>query len=109
MRCVHFPVRFVSNPRNENERLRDETLKTVIRHNEQWRYGFLGLLLDAFAESRGAVLEMPPDVRDFTGKYMMENNPVGAWLRNYYEITNNRSDVVQRTELFKAFIQDKRN
>lgn len=106
MRCVHFPVRFVSNPRNENERLRDETLKTIIRHDEQWRYGFLGLLLDAFAESRGTVLEMPPDVKDFTGKYMMENNPVGAWLRNYYEITNNRSDVVQKTELFRAFIQD---
>jgi hypothetical protein len=36
----------------------------------------------------------------------LENNPVGAWLRDYYDITGRRDDIVQKTELYKAFLED---
>jgi P4 family phage/plasmid primase-like protien len=106
MRCVHFPTRFVTNPRTENEQLRDETLKTSIRDDERWRYGLLGLLLEEFENIRGKSLAMPNDVKEFTDKYMLANNPVGSWLIQYYEITNNREDIIQKTELYKTFLED---
>ena len=37
---------------------------------------------------------------------MLENNPVGAWLRQNYEMTGNREDCIQKTELYQAFLQD---
>lgn len=69
IRCVHFPIRFVSKPCANNEKLPDE-------------------------------------IAEFTRAYMLENNPVGAWLQEKYEITNSKADIVQRTDLFNAFITD---
>jgi phage/plasmid-associated DNA primase len=106
MRCVHFHTRFVFHPRVENEKLRDETLKGCIRNDEKWRYGFLGLLLEEFERVKGGRLEMPDKVKEFTEKYMLANNPVGAWLRKYYEVTGNREDIVQKTALYRAFLDD---
>ncbi len=37
---------------------------------------------------------------------MLENNPVGAWLRQNYDITGNREDCIQKTELYQTFLQD---
>lgn len=106
MRCVHFPTRFVYHPRADNEQLRDDTLGQQFKTNEQWRFGLLGLLLDIAEEKQGVLLEMPEEVREFTDNYMLENNPVGAWLRQYYTITGRRDDTIQKTELYKAFLTD---
>ena len=106
MRCVHFPTRFVYNPRAENEEKRDDTLTQQFRLDESWKYGLLGLLVDAMRELGLNALEMPDEVKEFTEAYMLENNPVGAWLRQNYEITGNREDCIQKTELYQAFLQD---
>jgi P4 family phage/plasmid primase-like protien len=105
-RCVHFPTRFVINPRNENEEKRDDFLKEKIVKDESWKYGLLGLLIDALKSLQGKTLEMPKEVEEFTEKYLLENNPVGAWIKKYYERTNNRNDIIQRTDLYNQFIQD---
>jgi P4 family phage/plasmid primase-like protien len=106
MRCVHFPTRFVHNPRNENERYRDDTLKDKIKTDPVWRYGLLGLLIDASKTMKGKKLEMPQEVQEFTDAYMLENNPVGAWLREHYELTGHREDIVQKTELYNTFLEE---
>jgi P4 family phage/plasmid primase-like protien len=106
MRCVHFPTRFVYNPRTENEEKRDDTLTQQFRCDEGWKYGLLGLLIDSMKGLGKAALEMPQAVKEFTEAYMLENNPVGAWLRQNYEITGNRNDCIQKTELYQAFLQD---
>ena len=49
---------------------------------------------------------MPEEVIRFTEKYLLENNPVGSWLKTYYDKTGNRDDIVQRTELYKQFQED---
>lgn len=105
-RCVHFPTRFVVNPRNENEEKRDEFLKEKIVKDESWKYGLLGLLIDSLKSLQNNTLEMPKEVEEFTEKYLLENNPVGAWIKKYYERTDNRNDIIQRTELYNQFIQD---
>jgi P4 family phage/plasmid primase-like protien len=106
MRCVHFPTRFVSTPRSENECLKDETIKEKIMKDETWKFGLLGLLLDAAKELKGKRLDMPSNVSEFTDKYLLENNPVGAWLKKYYEMTGNRKDIIQKTKLYNSFLQD---
>jgi P4 family phage/plasmid primase-like protien len=106
MRCVHFPTRFVYNPRADNEEKRDDTLTQQFRLDESWKYGLLGLLIDAMKELGSKALEMPEEVKEFTEAYMLENNPVGAWLRQNYDITGNREDCIQKTELYQAFLQD---
>ena len=90
-------------PCAENEALRDDTLSRRFREEEGWCYGMLGLLLDAYSADP---LEMPREVKEFTEGYMLENNPVGAWLRQHYSITEKREDVVQKTDLYRAFIAD---
>jgi P4 family phage/plasmid primase-like protien len=102
MRCVHFPTRFVYSPQADNEELRDDSLCERFKVEEGWRYGLLGLLLDAAKDK----LDMPDEVRACTDAYMMENNPVGAWLQEWYDITGRRDDMIQKTELFKAFLDD---
>jgi len=106
MRCVHFPTRFVYSPRAENEELRDDTLSYQFKTDERWKYGLLGLLLDAAFINSNTKLDMPIDVREFTDAYMLENNPVGAWLRAYYDITGRRDDVIQKTEFYQSFLTD---
>ena len=69
-----------------------------------WRFGLLGLLLDA-ARNTGKLV-MPEEVRECTDTYMLENNPVGAWLRQHYDMTGRRDDTVQKTELYRAFLED---
>lgn len=105
-RCVHFPTRFVYRPVHDHEKLIDETLKSKIQEDPSWVYGLLGLLLDALEEHQGKTFVMPTEVEEFTEKYLLENNPVGAWIKKYYERTNNREDIIQRTEVYTAFLQD---
>jgi len=49
---------------------------------------------------------MPKEVEEFTEKYLLENNPVGAWIKKYYERTDNRNDIIQRTDFYNQFIKD---
>ena len=105
-RCVHFPTKFVVNPKNENEEKRDDFLKEKIKNDPGWIFGLLGLLVEALQSLNGGILEMPIEVSKFTEDYLLENNPVGAWLKKYYDRTDNRDDIVQRTELFNLFLND---
>jgi putative DNA primase/helicase len=105
-RCVPFPTRFVVNPKNDNEEKRDEFLKERIKQDESWKFGLLGLLIDSLKSIQGKTLEMPKKVERFTEKYLLENNPVGAWIKKYYNRTDNRSDIIQRTDLYNQFLQD---
>lgn len=106
MRCVNFPTRFISKPRADNEKLRDDTLKCKILNNPDWKYGFIGLLIDAYPGYDASSPDMPDEIADFTKAYMLENNPIGAWLQDKYEITNSKADIIQISECFNTFIID---
>ena len=36
----------------------------------------------------------------------LQNNPVGAWLRQHYNITGRRDDIIQKTELYRVYLED---
>ena len=104
MRCVHFPTRFCYEPRADHEHLRDDTLVQRFRDEDGWCYGMLGLLLDALQPT--STLLMPPSVAEFTEEYLLANNPVGAWLKRYFQRTEDRGDRIQRTEMYQYFLGD---
>lgn len=106
MRCIHFPTRFVTNPKYENEEQRDETLKEKIMKDETWKYGMLGLLLDVAKIIKVDIINMPLEVKEFTDEYLLQNNPVGSWLKKYYERTDSRNDIIKKGDLYNAFITD---
>jgi P4 family phage/plasmid primase-like protien len=106
MRIVPFTSRFCHNPKTENEYPIDTKLIDEIKTNDSWKYGLLALLLQAIKETNGEPLFMPKEVNDVTEKYMMNNNPVGAWLKKYYDITDSTSDRIPRCDFYDTFISD---
>lgn len=81
-------------------------LKNNILYNEGWAYGFMELLIETYKRIGKTKLCLPKEMSDFTENYMLENNPIGSWLKTYYELTGDREDVIQRTELYNQFRED---
>jgi P4 family phage/plasmid primase-like protien len=106
MRIVPFTSRFCHNPRTTNEYPIDTKLIEEIKTNESWKFGLLALLLQAFHEMNGESLCMPREVDEMTEKYMMKNNPVGSWLKKYYDVTDDSKDRIPKCDLFNAFLED---
>lgn len=106
MRIIPFNSRFCDKPELENEYLVNRKLKTEIQDNESWKYGFLGLLLEEFILLNKQSLVMPKEAVEMTEKYMMKMNPVGTWLKKYYEKTNRRDDIIPRTDIYTTFLED---
>lgn len=105
-RCINFPTRFVHEPRHEHEEKRDETLKQKLDADESWTYGMLGLLLNALKSMGNRLLMMPEEVQAFTDQYLLDNNPVGSWLKRFYERTERREDIIQKSALYNQYLQD---
>lgn len=106
LRAVHFPTRFVYNPVEENEKLRDDSISIQFKSDDSWKFGLLGLLIDTYLEYGNEVLVMPEDVQKITDEYLLSNNPVGLWLKTYYEKTGLKTDLLQKTELYRQFLED---
>lgn len=106
MRIVPFSTRFCHNPKASNERLINVTLKKDIKTNDAWKYGFLNLLIEAFKRMNGQSLSMSKEVVEMTEKYMSKNNPVGFWLKTFYDITNKNDDKIPKCDLYEQFLKD---
>jgi len=74
IRAVHFPIQFVDNPTEENERKKDITLDTKI---PKWRQAFINLLIAYYYKLKtqlNGVIPEPEEVRDFTNEYRQRTN-----------------------------------
>ena len=103
---INFPNTFVSKPTQPNEKPIDISLKNTLASLE-FRQEFINYLFDIYKKydlkNLKAKLEKPKNVADSTNNYLTENNPVKTFLNEYYVITNNKKDRVQRKELFDEF------
>lgn len=74
IRAVHFPIQFVDNPTEENERKKDITLDTKI---PKWKQAFINLLIAYYHKLRtqyNGTIPEPEEVRDFTNQYRERTN-----------------------------------
>jgi P4 family phage/plasmid primase-like protien len=103
---INFPNTFVNKPTQPNEKPINISLKNTLTMLE-FRQEFINYLFDIYnkyeLKSLKTKLEKPKNVTDSTNNYLTENNPVKAFITEYYVITNNRKDRMQRKELFDEF------
>lgn len=103
-RVVPFPFNFVGTPQLSYERHGDPHIKNVLCRSEQWRDEFLCLLLDTYPKYAGKQIDqvaMPPMVANRTNEYTEENNQVGVWWLEHYEVSEGH--VVLSMDALTAF------
>ena len=84
-----FPFSFVAEPKLSYERPGDPRVKNVLCKSDEWRNEFFHILLDYYPMADGKSLDAIPKPRivaERTAEYMEENNSVGSWWRENYEI-----------------------
>lgn len=94
LRLIPFPLRFVSNPVLDNERLVNPELKNVLCVSNEWRDEFLLLLIEYYKTIKGQKFIQPPkEVNDKTNEYVADMNKVGRWFEEHYEKTNEKDET----------------
>lgn len=106
-RIINFPFKFVSNPIAPNERLADPDVKLKLCMSEEWRNEFLHLLIETYKKIRDMKsLPAPASVRESTGDYVDDNNPLKSWLSKFYVMTNDTNDTIMFNRLKSQYMSD---
>ena len=108
MEVVKFPFNFVAKPTLPHERQGDPDVKNVKCTSEAWRDEFILMLTEIYTTrvANAKYLEIPDAVKDSTGDYMDDNNPLKPWLNAYYDITKNDADKIPAKDLKRAYLED---
>lgn len=104
----NFPFKFVPEPKDETiEKKRDNNLPNLVKSSE-WRDAFLEILIETYIEylKDKQDIQLPKNVKEATNEYIEENNPVGLWLKEKYEMTSNNNDKIKARELYNDFLKD---
>lgn len=98
LRVVHFPMKFVDNPTEPNERKRDY----MIEHKfKGWYEAFMKILLDKYkilVEEHNRKIPEPKEIMDFTNTYMEGNNDFLAFCRGM--IVKDDAAVMSSKEIY---------
>ncbi len=112
MRIIKFPFKFVSETKLKDEggedmRLGDPDVKEIKCKSVEWRNEFLIILTEIWAVIKDfKELKMPETVKESTGSYMNENNPLKDWLDEYFIKTKNDKDTLTQKELKEFYASD---
>lgn len=62
------------------------------------------ILLDTYEHVRHlSALQLPHEVQESSKQYMEDNNPVGVWLRENFEVTHNEEDIILAEQLYTLY------
>lgn len=103
-----FPFKFVTDPKDDTiEKKRDNLLPTKVKSPE-WRDAFLEILVETYTNhlKHKPDIQLPENVKKATNEYIEENNPVGVWLKDNYEMTSNVNDKIKARDMYNDFIKD---
>lgn len=112
LKVVHFPYEFVDGePTNEYERPIDPELKDKFEQNVVYHQQFMLILIEYYHKyirpnGKRTILKDPPEVSNATQEYIDDNNVIGAWLEEYYEITKDVQDKIRTMDLYQDFLTD---
>tara|TARA_R110000823_G_scaffold94560_3_gene206677 strand:- start:411 stop:3134 length:2724 start_codon:yes stop_codon:yes gene_type:complete len=102
MRIIELPFKFVENTGQslaENEKYRDDTLKTTIIQ-DNYRNALFYILLDTWLENNGKFYQSNR-VREITSEFFQNQNPVKLWFDELYDF--DRDSKTNATDLFNHF------
>jgi phage/plasmid-associated DNA primase len=108
MKVIELPFKFVENkcqPLGENEKYRDESLKSLISTDE-YRNAFFFILLDTWLENNGKFYESEK-VKSYTNDFFENQNPVKLWFNQHYEF--DRDNKISSIDMYNQFKIDDYN
>lgn len=108
LKVVRFPYQFVPNPQLENERNVDYNLKSKFDNDLRYHQQFMRLLIKQYRKyvHGSKKVDDPPEVIAETRSYVQDNNPVIAWLKEHYDITNLSEHRYSVDDFLQAFLDD---
>lgn len=101
LKIIEFPYQFVQNPKRPNERKGDYTIKSKFSDKEYCQQ-FMRILLRYYKDNVHGkqFFEEPKEVIEMTQTYVEENNPLGQWVNDNVDITNNKDDKIKTSDLY---------
>ena len=108
MEIIKFPFSFVPEPKAENERQGDPDVKNVKCHSEEWRDEFILMLIEVYNKhlKTAKFIPTPDAVKESTGEYVDDNNPIKEWFFNNYDLTNKVTDKIPVKEVKQRYMDD---
>jgi len=106
-RVIPFPFCFVAEPKLSYERVGDPHIKNVLCRSDEWRDAFFHILLDYYPLAAGKAIDAiytPPIVQARTDEYLEDNNKVGVWFKENYEVCE--GEIVLSNTLLEDFKDD---
>ena len=106
-RVIPFPFNFIDSPKLSYDRKGDPYIKNVLCSSVSWRDEFFYILLDYYPRAEGKQIDAiptPPLVSERTNGYVAENNSIGEWWFDKYEVCEN--EYVSSRDAFEAYKAD---
>jgi phage/plasmid-associated DNA primase len=89
LRIIKYKYQFVSDPKNEYQKLVDTSLKDKSK-NEDFKNEFALLLFEYAKKNINLnIVEMPQTIKASTNEYFDDNNILKEWLETYYKYDYN--------------------
>jgi len=102
-RVLPFKHQFRQNPL-PGQRMADPCVMEACRNNQEWHKACMHILLDVYKEIRNLhTIPLPQEVLDASRSFMDENNPVGLWLAEHYEITHDEEDRIPADDMWNTY------
>lgn len=101
IRVIHFPMNFVENPIEENEKLRDNTLETQAK---EWKESFMSMLIERFRilkQTHGGIIPEPKEVTEYTDNYREQTNVMLQFSREI--IQEAKGESINYVLLYQTF------
>lgn len=105
LRIIRFPFQFVASPTLPHHRLGDPDVKDRKCKSAGWRDEFMLMLIERLQVIRKWKSLIPPaKVREVTGGYLDEQNPLKEWLTENYIITHWDGDTISASDMRMDFL-----
>lgn len=116
LRVINFPMKFVDDPVEPNERKRDYTIEKKFKN---WGSSFMGLLLKyyvKYVETYNRKIPEPAEIKEFTNTYMEGHNDFLAFCRativkeanevsHTNEVSKDKPNIISNAELYAKLKQ----
>jgi P4 family phage/plasmid primase-like protien len=104
LRIIRFPFQFVASPTLPHHRHGDPDVKDRKCKSPAWRDEFVLMLIERLQTIRKWKALVPPaKVKEVTGGYLDEHNPLKEWLSENYVITHWDEDRISASEMRADF------
>lgn len=105
-RVIPFLNTFNSQPL-KGQRQADPDIIENCRNNIEWRKACISTLIDVYHTIEDLkCLQLPKIVQEASKRYLEDSNPIGKWLRDNYEVTNNEEDKIPSSTLYAMYRHD---